>query len=470
MTSSKERRAGFLSSLRFAFSRTEPIETLIAWLFIASLAWTPFWYGSNDLFAWGVNALLFCGLAVAFELSLLVRSRPHPIGLLQIRYPAALFLAVLIWTVMQNTTGLFAHPIWQLAANVLQRPLPGTISINGDLTILAIVRLMTSVAVFWLALELSESRSRASLILHGVVAIGVAYCGYGLLVFAESFNRALWQATPPKYTFVSSTFVNQNSFATFAGLCLLVACGLAVRGSYASMALPMRRPWRALIDRLAMPELLLIAASALMVVSLTLTSSRGGILAAMGGFAVFLGLLVARHAQGRAVAFLGVLAVVVVCAVLGQALVLSFVTKGLFDPGRLAVYRLTLQSIADAPWTGFGLGTFLDVFPMYRDHSLTLNEVWEQAHNTYLEVFQGLGLVFGSLFLASIGILGFVCLQAALRRRDSAIFPCIAASVTALVAIHAMFDFSLQIEAIALIFAAVLGTGVAHAQAGRPHA
>src|ERR1700674_3693464 len=35
------------------------------WVFIAGLAWTPFWYGSNDLVAWGINAVLFPGLGAA---------------------------------------------------------------------------------------------------------------------------------------------------------------------------------------------------------------------------------------------------------------------------------------------------------------------------------------------------------------------------------------------------------------------
>src|SRR2546423_15466838 len=43
------------------------VERVIFWLFVAALAWTPFWYGSNDLVAWGINAVLFPGLAARFE-------------------------------------------------------------------------------------------------------------------------------------------------------------------------------------------------------------------------------------------------------------------------------------------------------------------------------------------------------------------------------------------------------------------
>jgi hypothetical protein len=47
--------------------RRETIEWTIFWAFIAALAWTPFWYGSNDLVAWGANAVLFPGLARAMK-------------------------------------------------------------------------------------------------------------------------------------------------------------------------------------------------------------------------------------------------------------------------------------------------------------------------------------------------------------------------------------------------------------------
>lgn len=36
-------------------------ERFIFLLFVAALAWCPFWFGSNERLAWGVNAILFPG-------------------------------------------------------------------------------------------------------------------------------------------------------------------------------------------------------------------------------------------------------------------------------------------------------------------------------------------------------------------------------------------------------------------------
>ena len=59
-------------------------ERVIFALFVAGLAWVPYWLGSNRLIAWGVNAALFAGLAALYELSLLIRGMPHPVPITRI--------------------------------------------------------------------------------------------------------------------------------------------------------------------------------------------------------------------------------------------------------------------------------------------------------------------------------------------------------------------------------------------------
>src|SRR5215813_12836263 len=120
------------------------VERVLMWAFIAGLAWCPFWLGSNDLLAWGINAVLFPGLVVVYELSLLIRGERHPVSIKQIKAPAALFVTVVLWILVQNaiwTPDWLHHPIWQMTADVLQRPIEGSISINRELTSLAFLRL-----------------------------------------------------------------------------------------------------------------------------------------------------------------------------------------------------------------------------------------------------------------------------------------------------------------------------------------
>src|ERR1700720_4311429 len=72
---------------RSAATRSAFVEPAVFWLFVVALAWTPFWYGSNDLIAWGINAVMFPGLAALYELSLLFRGARHPVGLRQLALP-----------------------------------------------------------------------------------------------------------------------------------------------------------------------------------------------------------------------------------------------------------------------------------------------------------------------------------------------------------------------------------------------
>jgi O-antigen ligase len=137
------------------------------------------------------------------------------------------------------------------------------------------------------------------------------------------------------------------------------------------------------------------------------------------------------------------------------------------DASRLAVYRLTLRSIFDVPLWGYGYGTFAAVFPMYRDRSLGVDGTWGQAHDTYLEVLQGLGLVFGPMLIACVALLVLRCIKGARRRRENAIVPQVAASAACLVGVHSLVDFSLQIQAVALTFVALLGAGVAQSESSR---
>src|SRR5260370_7529628 len=108
------------------------------------------------------------------------------------------------------------------------------------------------------------------------------------------------------------------------------------------------------------------------------------------------------------------------------------------------------------PVLGYGYGTFVDVLPLYRDRSIGVVGVWGQAHNTYLEVFQGLGLVFGTLLIATVVLLAQRCALGSMRRQENAMVPAVAAGVACLVGIHSLVDFSLQMQAVALTFMAVL--------------
>jgi O-antigen ligase len=450
-------------------SRSGTIDWALFWIFVAGLAWVPYWYGSNLPVAWGINAILFPSLAVIYEILLLVRGAGHPVAIKIIRVPAALFVAVVILILIQDATwtpSWLHHPIWGMAADALQTSVDGSISVNRDLTTLALLRLVTAASVFWLALQLFRNESRAIRFMMAFVAISSCYAAYGLIAFAWT------QLEDPGRSFVTSTFYNHNHYATYAGMALIAALGLIARIYQREMLTDggsLRFRIATFID-VTGRALVLLGSAFLILVAVILTQSRGGIIATTLGVIV-LAVLTFGRAEGasierRMMMIFGSVLVAGVFAAFGDSFYSKLAEAGLTDSNRLNVYMITLRSMLDAPLLGYGYGTFADIFPMFRDRSIDVFGIWNQAHNTYLEVFQGLGLIFGSMLVASVGLLVWKCGKGAIARQQITI-PCIATGVAFLVGIHAMVDFSLQMQAVALTFMAILGAGVAQSMSSQ---
>jgi O-antigen ligase len=466
-----QRAAAFKpTALGRAVSRDGVIESALFWVFVAGLAWVPYWYGSNLPVAWGINAVLFPGLAVLYEISLLLRGAPHPVAFKTIRIPAALLFAVVVWILIQNSTWtpLFLHhPIWGMAADELQTSVGGSISVDRDLTTLALLRLLTAASVLWLAMQLCRNASRSIQFMMAFVAISSAYAAYGLVAFA-------WAqlANTLSLNYVTSTFYNHNHYATYAGMGLVTAFGLITRtyeGAVLTDGGSLRYRIATFID-VTGRALILLGSAFLILVAVILTESRGGIIAAGLGIVVSGALTLGRTERAsierRMIIIFGIAAFAGVFVAFGDTFFGKLAEVGLTDSNRVGVYIITLRSILVEPLLGYGYGTFADIFPMFRDRTIDVQGVWEQAHNTYLEAFQGLGLIFGSMLVASILLLVLKCCRGAMVRQQITV-PCIATGVAFLVGVHAMVDFSLQIQAVALTFMAILGAGVAQSESSQ---
>lgn len=456
-------------------TRAEIVERALLWAFVAALAWCPFWFGSNVLVAWGINSILFPGLVAIYELSLLMRGKRHPVAIWQIRVPAALFAAVVLWILFQNATwtpNWVHHPIWQMATDALDRPIDGSISVDRELTRLAILRLLTAASVFWLALQLCRDPSRADLLLYAVAAIGCAYAAYGLFAIALTPGLILWFKSPSAQ-FVTSTFVNRNSFAAYAGISFIVFYGLILKlygHELKTVAGSIRFRIANFIEVTGKQGVPLLCGAFITLTALLSTASRGGISSTTVGILVLTAFalkLRKRQAEQRAIIIFCTFLVAAAFLAFGDLVAGKIAQGGLRDQSRIAVYELVLISIIDAPLLGYGYGTFVDVFPIFRDKSVSTWGQWQMAHNTYLELFQGLGVLFGTMLLVSLVLLGLSCVKGATSRHTNGTPACVAASVAVLLGINSLVDFSLQIQAIAITFMALLGTGVAQSESSR---
>jgi hypothetical protein len=454
------------------------VEDAIFVLFVGGLAWVPYWLGSNRLIAWGINAVLFAGLAAVYELSLLIRGAPHPVPIKRIRLAAILFGIVFVWIVLQNATWMptiWQHPIWQLTSDVLSWPVAGSISVDRDLTAIALLRLLTAASTFWLALQLSRDATRARLLIWAVVGISACYAAVGLFALGVMPSGRVFPEFG-KNKFTTSTFVNQNNFVIFAGIGLIAAVATILklyRRAFDQTANLMRLKIAMMVRMTGTSGAIPLALTAVILASLLLTGSRGGIISAAFGLCVLFILNAARKTRSRwneaLLVCVAALFVAIAFVGFGDVVIGRIVDKGLYDAGRPAVLMVTLKSILSAPLLGFGYGTFLAAFPMFRDDSIGgIWLVWDKAHDTYIEIFQGLGLFFGAILIGCVAILVWDCLKGARTRKRDATIPAVAASVSFLVGVNAFADFSLQIQAVTLTYMAILGAGVAQATDPRP--
>ena len=92
---------------------------------------------------------------------------------------------------------------------------------------------------------------------------------------------------------------------------------------------------------------------------------------------------------------------------------------------------------------------------------------WTAAHDTYLEAIQGLGGIFGPMLVATVALLVWRCVKGAATRQMNETLPGVATGVAFLLGAHALVDFTLQLQAIALTFMALLGAGVAQSESSR---
>lgn len=123
-----------------------------------------------------------------------------------------------------------------------------------------------------------------------------------------------------------------------------------------------------------------------------------------------------------------------------------------------------MGAVVASPVAGNGFGAFEAYYPLYE--TTVMRGTVNAAHNDYLETLADLGVIGGTALILAPAYLVFLALQGAFKRRKGRIYGAVAVGAAALVAVHAFFEFSLQIPAVGMLFYTLLGVGVAQAWRG----
>ncbi|MGE5145109.1 MAG: O-antigen ligase family protein [Candidatus Eiseniibacteriota bacterium] len=446
-------------------------ELVIFWPLVAVTLLSPVPFGSVQPWAWGllgiVTGLAMAGWCAAAWLNREMVAMP----VRRFWVAALLFALAMIWAALQAaswTPDVWHHPIWGEAAKALGTAVPGSVAIDDYATGSTMMRLLTYAGIFWITLQFARNRITARRLIYALLIAEAVFAVYGLIVKFSGSETILWYAKQFYRGDVTSTFVNRNSYATFAGIGLITATAvIAHRILSLEFGISRRETIRTLIRALAEREWIVIVLWFIMLTALVLTSSRAGVASAFVGLGAFLLLLGRSHAVPRwAARTMGgavVAAVLLLLVVSGGTLDKRFYTSVGDGPApiRPELYELTFNAIKDSPYLGFGLGSFPDVFTLYRTDSHTMMTRSIMAHNTYLENALELGIPAAAILCLAIALIAGQCFLGVGRRRRDFVYPALGFAVSVQVAVHSLADFSLQIPAVAATYALVLGLGFA---------
>lgn len=457
-------------------------ERILLAAFLLLIAWAPFPYGSNRPWAelalgMGLGGILLVWSGLA--LTGIIQMTPQ---LRRLAIPALCVVAALGWGFIQSVnlkafdalTGTsligLAHPLWEMAGTALRNNVGAYVSVDPELTRQAVFAASLSIAAFLVAFEISRDRDRAASIVSGIVVIAFLYAAVALGSFYGKFDFQSWLMPDPKIDTarVTGPFVNPNHFATFAALAAIAGLGLFVEKLRQSIVwdrgakLIARTALQALTGEVALLFVMIVTT----VSALLLTQSRGGVIAFfLGTVALITALTVGRRANKgesaghRAMAALLVTVLGIAGAVSADPLLGRVQEQGVTDNARAAIAQSTMKAIEAAPLMGHGFGAFERYYPFYSDGAVSGNV--DEAHNDILETFADLGIPAGLAYLAVPVVLAWMCFQGCLNRRRDRIFPAIGFAASVVVGIHAAVEFSLQVPAVAITYAALLGLGVA---------
>jgi O-antigen ligase len=434
--------------------------------FLALVVLLPLPFGGFRPWAWSLAGiavstmlLVWAAEVVSGRLPLFWRHSLWP--------PFALFAAVVVWILVQALMPAApdqTHPLWQLASTALGSPLSGRISAAPEDGVALLLRLLTGAGCFWLALQYGHDRDRAWQLVTWFALAAAIYSSYGLVNFIAG-NRTLLFYTRWAYEGdVTGTFVNRNSYATYAGMGVLALVVMLARAFH--------RRWRIgdaglswlgrRVEALGGLAGVLLGCVVVTAMALLQSHSRMGLLASVIGAAVLLLLLRLR----------GILRGWIIPATVTATAAFLYVASGsaTFDriadggmSGRPELFALTEQGIASAPMLGSGYGSFANLFQMYRDLTLPDRSEYLMAHSTYLELAFGLGIPAAAALLVAMLWLAITCLVGVFRRSRDEELPALGFSIVVLVGVHSLLDFSAQIPGVGYSMLALLGMAVAQA-------
>jgi len=390
--------------------------------------------------------VLVCGVCTVLLFAVLAFGAVDEWSIFTLEAGAAVLF--LLWTAKQVVSGrikLSNNPLYPSAAlffglmiaqMVLRR------SAYGYVTKYEMLQYVSYGLLLLVAAECIKSQDTRRLFAQIMSAFGACYAVFSLVQAFSSTGKIYWIHSP-QFTSakVFGSYVNHNHYAGVMEMLTPIPFVL-------SMGHLLKGGKRVLTGFVA----------ALMVATIFISGSRGGMIAFIFEAVLFAALAFGKKRSSRVA--LGSMAVCVFILALlffldqGQALS----HLGDLAPGiRLDITKDSLRMFSERPLLGWGLGTFPTVYPRYR--SFYTNLFINEAHNDYAQLLVETGLLgFGLMiwFLVQLYRYGLPTSRRWEFQWDWALSFAALLGCTGIL-VHSFVDFNLQIPANAALFYVLSG-------------
>jgi len=450
------------------------MPTIVFRLFLAVLIFAPLAFGTQEV--WSL-AVMETGMLACLVL-LLSPSRQGRIDLYQVPGLAPLlfflaFIALQLLPLPPQVIKILApsiHGLYAETIGVLDPDAWMTLSINRKATLTQFFRFLSYGACYILTLQLLADKVRLRRAVWVVIGFASALSILAILQDFLSPDKIYWFRAVP-HAWPVGPFVYHNHFAGFMEM--LVPLTLALFFHYRP-PVSYKKSWhRKLYDIFghyrANLHVLLGFAVLLMMTSIFISISRGGIISMSIASVVLLILLHQRRKEGGIflVPLLGLLLVLAVGWFGWEAIFARFAAmrdmEGELSNSRFIIWHDSLEIIRRFPWTGTGFGTFGDIYPAVRTYPG--QSVVDHAHNDYFELLAdggviGLGLM--GWFLAAVLVPSWRMYRQRREPYCTALFLGAICGMLALL-VHGVTDFNFYNGANGLFFFFLAGLAVSAA-------
>jgi hypothetical protein len=373
--------------------------------------------------------------------------RPGDAGhLAKLVRPVLPLLAVpALWMLVQlfpMPFGVLSHPVWASAAEALDTPVSGHISIDLGGTLIGLVRYLTAAGILVVATAVTIDRSRAEWLLYwlmGTTAILAA-----ALIALDLIDR--FHGTGPRAPAVLSA-------ASALGAVIAAAAIIRAVERYETRRNRAKLAW-SLSASLSALVVCWIALAIAAPVPVTFASCCG--FAAVGLVVTMRRLALERFATGALVT-IAIIAAIAIAAASSNAGGSSPTLRFAADASPSAV-SIAERMIADNPG-GTGAGTFKSLLPIYQNIDDVTAPEWAPttAAQVTIEMGRPALWIFVIMMIVATGLL----LRGAAGRGRDSFYAIGAAGCAITLTVEAFVDASLTGTAIVILAMAVLGLGLA---------